>query len=117
MWNIPFNGLSVMLNSSTDSIMRHPHSRALARSIIEEVRSTAVACGHVIEQDFVQYMMDHTDEMVPYDSSMRLDYLAGRPIEVEVIYGNAIRAAERKGVDAPLMRAMYRQLHFLADNR
>jgi ketopantoate reductase len=36
---------------------------------------------------------------------------------VEVIYGNAIRAAERKGVDAPLMRAMYRQLHFLADNR
>ena len=117
MWNIPFNGLSVMLNSSTDSIMRHPHSRALAKSIIEEVRSTAVACGHVIEQDFVQYMMDHTDEMVPYDSSMRLDFLAGRPIEVEVIYGNAIRAAERKGVDAPLMRAMYRQLHFLADNR
>lgn len=117
MWNIPFNGLSVMLNSSTDAIMRHAHSRALAKSIIEEVRSTAVACGHDIEQDFVLYMMDHTDEMVPYDSSMRLDFLAGRPIEVEVIYGNAIRAAERKGIDAPIMRAMYRQLHFLADNR
>jgi 2-dehydropantoate 2-reductase len=62
-------------------------------------------------------MMEHTDEMVPYDSSMRLDYLAGRPIEVEAIYGNAIRAAARKQVSAPLILAMYRQLHFLADKR
>lgn len=117
MWNIPFNGLSVILDSSTDAIMKHPHSRALARSIISEVRETAVACGHDIEPEFVDYMMEHTDEMVPYDSSMRLDFLAGRPIEVEVIYGNALRAAARKGVHAPIMQAMYRQLHFLADTR
>ncbi|MBU6175981.1 MAG: putative 2-dehydropantoate 2-reductase [Planctomycetes bacterium] len=117
MWNIPFNGLSVLLNSSTEAIMKHPHSRALAESIIREVRETAVACGHEIEQEFVQYMMEHTDEMVPYDSSMRLDFLAGRPIEVEAIYGNALRAAARKNVIAPITQAMYRQLHFLADHR
>jgi 2-dehydropantoate 2-reductase len=117
MWNIPFNGLSVILNASTNRIMEHPFSRALAESIIREVRQTACNCGHFIEPEFVQYMMDHTDEMVPYDSSMRLDFLAGRPIEVEAIYGNALRAAERKQVDSPIVRTMYRQLHFLADAR
>lgn len=117
MWNIPFNGLSVILNSSTNKIMKHPASRALAESIIREVRQTACDCGHSIEPEFVQYMMDHTDEMVPYDSSMRLDFLAGRPIEVESIYGNALRSADRANVDAPILRTLYRQLTFLADHR
>lgn len=117
MWNIPFNGLSVILNSSTNKIMEHPASRALAESIIREVRQTACDCGHSIEPEFVQTMMDHTDEMVPYDSSMRLDFLAGRPIEVESIYGNALRSADRANVDAPILRTLYRQLTFLADHR
>ena len=117
MWNIPFNGLSVILNSSTDKIMGHPESRALAERIIREVRQTAVDCGHEIELEFVQYMMDHTDQMIPYDSSMRLDFLAGRPIEVESIYGNALRAAQRVGVYAPIMLTMYQQLKFMADHR
>ena len=97
--------------------MEFSESRALAESIIREVRQTACDCGHNIEPEFVQYMMDHTDEMVPYDSSMRLDFLAGRPIEVEAIYGNAIRAAERAQVKTPIMQVMYRQLKFLADHR
>jgi 2-dehydropantoate 2-reductase len=117
MWNLTFNGLSVILDSSTDAIMKHPHSRALAESILKEVRQTAVACGYDIEPGFVQYMMEHTDDMVPYDSSMRLDFKAGRPIEVEAIYGNAIRAAGKKGVVSPIIESMYRQLHFLADHR
>lgn len=117
MWNLTFNGLSVILDSSTDKIMKHPHSRALAKSILNEVRQTATDCGHFIEPEFVDYMMEHTDEMVPYDSSMRLDYKAKRPMEVEVIYGNAIRAAAKHGVKAPIIESMYRQLHFLADHR
>ncbi len=117
MWNIPFNGLSVILNASTKRIMQSPDSRALAESIIREVRQTACDCGHTIEPAFVQSMMDDTDEMVPYDSSMRLDFLAGRPIEVEAIYGNALRAAERASVQSPIMRVMYHQLKFLAEHR
>ena len=117
MWNIPFNGLSVILNSSTDRIMKFPDSRALAESIIREVRQTACDCGHAIELEFVQRIMDNTDEMVPYDSSMRLDFLAGRPIEVESIYGNALRAAERANVQSPIMRVMYQQLKFMAEHR
>ncbi|MFY7876227.1 MAG: putative 2-dehydropantoate 2-reductase [Pirellula sp.] len=117
MWNIPFNGLSVILNSSTDKIMKDPDARALAKSIIQEVRQTACDSGHFIEPTFVDYMMEHTDEMVPYDSSMRLDFLAGRVIEVESIYGNALRAAERCHLEPKLIRMMYQQLKFLSKNR
>ena len=117
MWNIPFNGLSVILNANTNRIMQSADSRALAESIVREVRQTACDCGHYIELEFVQYMMDETDDMVPYDSSMRLDFLAGRPIEVEAIYGNALRAAERVNVQSPIMRVLYHQLKFLAEHR
>jgi 2-dehydropantoate 2-reductase len=115
MWNIPFNGLSVILNSSTDAIMMHRDSRALAKTIIQEVRQTACDCGHDIEPGFVDDMMEHTDEMVPYDSSMRLDFLAGREMEIEAIYGNALRAAERCNIHPPLIRTMYQQLKFLGN--
>ena len=117
MWNIPFNGLSVILNASTDAIMADPNSRDLAKRISEEVRQSAGHCGSQIDPSYVDWVIDHTDDMVPYDSSMRLDFLHGRPMEVDVIYGNALRAAERNGFDAPVQKTMYQRLKFLAANR
>lgn len=117
MWNIPFNGLSVILNASTDAIMKDPDSRLLARRISEEVRQIACRTGSEIEPGYVDWVIDHTDDMVPYDSSMRLDFLNGRPIEVEAIHGNALRAAQRHGVAAPILETLYQQLKFLAAHR
>jgi 2-dehydropantoate 2-reductase len=114
MWNIPFNGLSVILNASTDVIMADADARSLARRISEEVRQTACLCGSAIEPEFVDWIIEHTDEMVPYDSSMRLDFNHGRPIEVEAIYGNALRHAERHQATTPILTTMYQQLRFLA---
>lgn len=117
MWNIPFNGLSVLLNASTDAIMNDPHSRLLARRISQEVRQIAIAADCPIEQSYVDWVIDHTDDMVPYDSSMRLDFLNGRPIEVEAIYGNALQEADRCGFSAPIVQTMYQQLKFMAAHR
>ncbi|MFM8214112.1 MAG: putative 2-dehydropantoate 2-reductase [Pirellula sp.] len=117
MWNIPFNGLSVLLNASTDAIMNDPDSRLLARRISEEVRQIALAAGSPIEPSYVDWVIDHTDDMVPYDSSMRLDYLSGRAIEVEAIYGNALQEAQRCGFAAPIVMTMYQQLKFMAGHR
>lgn len=117
MWNIPFNGLSVLLNASTDAIMANPDSRSLAARISEEVRQIATNAGCPIEPSYVDWVIDHTDDMVPYDSSMRLDFLNGRPIEVEAIYGNALREADRIEFNAPIVETMYQQLKFMAANR
>jgi 2-dehydropantoate 2-reductase len=57
--------------------------------------------------------MDDTLVMTPYLTSMKLDYDAGRPLEVEAIVGAPVRAARAADVELPRMDALYRQLCFL----
>lgn len=91
MWNIPFNGLSVALNCSTDAIIASPPARSLAERLIREVHHGAGVCGIQIEQSAIEKTMNHTETMVPYDSSMRLDFLAGRPMEIDAIFASPLR--------------------------
>ncbi len=113
MWNIPFNGLSVILNASTDVIMNHPASRQLAEEIMRDVRQAALACGETIPEEHIAHLIEHTEHMVPYDSSMRLDFLAGRPMEIEAIFSNPIRASHAAGYAAPFIEVLQKQLLFL----
>lgn len=113
MWNIPFNGLSVVLDASSDALIGDKFSAALAESLMEEVRRAAAACGRDIDESATREMIDHTRKMVPYESSMRLDYLARRPMEIEAIFGDPVRAAERAGFEARQTRMLYQQLKFL----
>ncbi len=113
MWNIPYNGLSVILQADTGQMMADPHARQLVREVMTEVRDSAVACGHSIEDAFIEKLLKDTEKMVPYDSSMLLDYRAKRPMEVETIFGNPLRAAQKAGFNAPRVACLYRQLAFL----
>jgi 2-dehydropantoate 2-reductase len=113
VWNIPFNGLSVLLDASTDQLMRDQHSRALIEQIMREVVADAGACGRRIAPEFVQHLLDITTKLRPYHTSMKLDHDAGRPMEVEAIFGNPLRAARQAGANAPLLEALYAELKFL----
>ena len=113
MWNIPFNGLSVVLDASTKELVEHEQSLALSQSIVQEVHTTAASCGIQIPVEMVKKTIDNTRTMVPYDSSMRLDFLNKRPMEVESIFGNPIRAAFAQGVRMPLVNMLYQQLKFI----
>jgi len=111
VWNIPFNGLTVTLNTDTATIMADPTHRAHAIALMLEVQAAAKACtGRVIEDEFVQMMMDWTDKMEPYLPSMKLDHDAGRPLEVEAIFGAPYNAAEQVGCDTPMLREVYMKL-------
>ncbi|MCC9658624.1 putative 2-dehydropantoate 2-reductase [Rhodopirellula halodulae] len=113
MWNIPFNGLSVVLDASTDQIIGSEPGRALANRLITEVHAGAAACGVEIDSKAIRATMEHTETMVPYDSSMRLDFLAKRPMEVEAIFGNPLRAiGDRASEIAPSVCMLYEQLAF-----
>jgi 2-dehydropantoate 2-reductase len=80
---------------------------------MEEVAAASAANGRPQPSDAIEKTLEHTKQMVPYDSSMRLDYLAGRPMEIEAIMGNPLRAAEQADVLVPSLRMLYRQLQFL----
>ncbi|MEZ6137095.1 MAG: putative 2-dehydropantoate 2-reductase [Pirellulaceae bacterium] len=114
-WNIPFNGLSVVLAANTQEIMEDPAASALAKSLMEEVREAAAANGVAIEATHIQKMLDDTRRMVPYDSSMLLDFRAGRAMEVEAIFGNPLRAARQAGYNPSKIDMLYQQLSFLGN--
>ena len=118
MWNIPFNGLSVALDATTQEIVENPDSESLADSMIREVHAAALACGARVPEEMIAKTMESTRKMVPYDSSMRLDFLNHRPMELEAIFGNPLRAAAERQTPMPRVEMLYQQLRFIdAKNR
>lgn len=117
VWNVPFNGLSVVLDADTRQIMQQPDARALARELMREVVEGAATQGRVIPESFVGQMMADTDRMTPYRTSMKLDYDLGRPMEVEAIYGEPWRTAAASGQDLPRIGTLHRLLKFLDARR
>ncbi len=113
VWNIPYNGLSVLLDATTDQIMDDPDGRQLVRQLMEEVAMSAACCHHAVPEGTIDKMFERTARMVPYQTSMKIDYDAKRPMEVEAIFGNPVRAAGAVGVSVPQMQMMYQQLTFL----
>ncbi len=113
MWNIPYNGLSVVLQADTSQIMADPQASKLAEELMIEVREAAAACGKEIEISHIAKMLEDTRKMVPYDSSMLLDYRHGRAMEVESIFGNPLRASLAAGYYPKKVEMLYRQLSFL----
>ncbi len=66
-----------------------------------EVVAGARACGAALTDADADHMVALTERMVPYRTSMALDRAAGRPLEHEAIYGNAVRAAAAAGSPMP----------------
>ena len=116
MWNIPYNGLSVILDATTDEIMADMYTRTLVEQLMKEVQLGAKSTGRIIPDSFIQTMLDYTVKMKPYRTSMKIDFDENRPLEVEAIVGNPLRIAAEHDVSLPLIRCLYQQLKFL-DNR
>ncbi|OVE74047.1 hypothetical protein BVX94_01845 [bacterium B17] len=106
VWNVPFNGLTVLLDLSTKDIVMDKDSCVRARVLMEEVVAGAAACGCRIPEEFIEKMINDTKKMEPYKPSMKLDYDNGRPMEIGAIYTNSIDAAAANGVDLTEMRAL-----------
>ncbi|WP_254567962.1 putative 2-dehydropantoate 2-reductase [Oscillatoria sp. HE19RPO] len=113
IWNIPYNGLSVVLNARTDEIMENESTRLLSEQLMREVVAVAAAYGREIPESFIQKMLDHTAKMKPYITSMKLDYDQHRPLEVESIVGNPLQAAIAKQIPVLKIAMLYAQLNFI----
>jgi 2-dehydropantoate 2-reductase len=118
VWNIPFNGLTVLFGTDTAKVMANPTTRDQAHALMLEVQVAAKACtGRDIEDSFVQMMLDWTQKMEPYLPSMKLDHNAGRPLEVEAIFGAPLRAAQAAGCGVPMLSDTYEKLITISSAR
>jgi 2-dehydropantoate 2-reductase len=110
VWNMAFNGLSVVEDAETDRLVTDPRIRTRAIEIMHEVVAAAAADGHGFDSEFVDRMVTTTEAMTPYKPSMKLDHEAGRPLELDAIYAAPIAAARVAGVDMPESAALLAQL-------
>jgi 2-dehydropantoate 2-reductase len=101
-WNIPFNGLSIAGGSiTTDLILANPALNERAYVLMKEVQAAAVARGHGFEEAHIKRQFVVTVGMGPYRPSSLIDFVEGRDVEVDGIWGEPLRRGLAAGVKMP----------------
>jgi 2-dehydropantoate 2-reductase len=111
VWNVPFNGLAIAAGGvTTDVLLAQPAWREQAWALMLEVRAGAAVLGLEIPESFLRRQIEVTLPMGAYKPSSLVDFLAGRAVEVEAIWGEPARRARAAGVPLPRLEALYAQL-------
>jgi len=111
VWNVPFNGLAIAGGGiDVSRILDDPALLDRTRKLMGEVVEAAAAQGLAIDPDFPETNIAWTRKMGPYRPSSLLDFLAGREVEVEAIWGEPLRRARAVGVETPELEALYAEI-------
>lgn len=118
VWNMPFNGMTVALNTRTDLLLANKATRQLIYDQMMEVIGAAQHLGvNNIDESFARKMIETTDVMTPYSPSMKLDYDFHRPMEIHYIYSKPIEIAREAGFHMPKLEMLEAELKFLEKSR
>ena len=116
VWNMPFNGMTVALNTRTDLLLKNPATRQLIRDLMMEVVGASRALGiSGVDEAFVEKMIQMTDEMTPYSPSMKLDFDFHRPMEIHYLYTRPIEIARAAGFRMSKLEMLEAELRFLGE--
>jgi 2-dehydropantoate 2-reductase len=108
VWNIPFNGLSVLAGGiDTAAILGDKELHRTTRAVMEEVIEAANRCGYPLERSAAADQIGRTETIGAYRPSTLLDFKAGRPLEIEAIWGEPLRRAEAAGAKTPRLETLY----------
>jgi 2-dehydropantoate 2-reductase len=103
-WNIPFNGLSIARGAiTTDIILANPGLKERVRDLMKEVQAASFARGHGFDDLHIQRQLDVTIGMGSYRPSSLIDFVEGREVEVEGIWGEPLKRGLAAGVAMPLL--------------
>lgn len=115
VWNMPFNGMTVALNTQTNLLLQHEATRQLIREQMLEVIGAAQHLGvKNIDASFAEKMIKMTDEMTPYSPSMKLDFDFHRPMEIHYLYTRPLQIAREAGFRMPKLEMLEAELRFLS---
>lgn len=114
VWNITFNGMSVVLNTTANKLLADKATYQLSKDIMQEVINGANACGAQLPETMVYDMLQFTIAMRPYAPSMKLDFDNKRPLELKYIYENPVEMAKAAGYYMSKVDMLLQQLLFLS---
>ena len=121
-WNIPFSGLCVAGGGiTTDHIMSDAGLHDASKALMEEVISAGNAdlahhgeSSGIDRDDLVESMFKKTSTMGAYRPSTMIDFVKGRAMEIDAIFGEPLRRARALGVPVPrlgLLTALLKSLN------
>jgi 2-dehydropantoate 2-reductase len=114
VWNIPFNGLAVAEGGlAVNKILADPVLKARCRALMDETITAATALGHEIEKQYADLQIQRTYSMGAYQPSTLVDWLAGRELEIEAMWGEPLRRAKKIGLSLPHLELLYDRLRQL----
>ncbi len=111
VWNVAFNGLAVAGGGiTTDQILASPVLAARVRVLMDEIAAAARVLGYEISESFIQEQIIRTPAIGAYRPSTLVDFLAGRELELEAIWGEPLRRGQAAGVAMPELGRLYAEL-------
>jgi len=118
VWNTAFNPVSILGGVlDTAMMLRTAEDREFIRRTMQEVCDIAAADGRPMNPNLIERYIADTHAIAGYKTSMAQDYENGRPLEIEAIIGNAVRAGRRLGVAVPTLEAVYALARMVAGAR
>ena len=118
VWNIPFNGLAIASGKlDTGAILADRHHHARACSLMREVIEIARCCGYELPLSLVDEQILLTKGMGAYKPSSLLDYAKGNKVEVEAIWGQALRMGIDAGAGVSHLQELYDEISSAVKNR
>ena len=114
VWNIPFNGLSILAGCiDTAAILDDKNLRRTTLDLMDETIAAANKCGYRLEPAAAREQIKRTKSMGAYKPSTLLDFEAGKPLEIEAIWGEPFRRAAAAGARTPRLQMLYATLRSL----
>jgi 2-dehydropantoate 2-reductase len=111
VWNVPFNGLSIAEGGiDTAQILANRKLHAKTLVLMKEVMAASTALGFTQDPEHPNQEIARTQKMGAYQPSSLLDYLAKKPVELESIWGEALRQGTAAGVPMPQLTELYQKL-------
>ena len=118
VWNVPFNGLAIAAGGiDTARILADPHLAALAAPLMREVMNASALLGWPLPDDLIADQIARTRTMAAYRPSSMIDFVEGRDVEVEAIWGEPWRRAVAAGATVPRLEVLYRLIAALVAGR
>jgi 2-dehydropantoate 2-reductase len=108
-WNLPFNGLCLLYDCTTDGIVTNAERRGFALELAREsirignLDLAAHGADRRIEDEWADLQLARTETMGAYAPSTLLDARAQRALEIEMMFLEPARRAQGLGAPAPAL--------------
>jgi 2-dehydropantoate 2-reductase len=87
-------------------LLRDPRWAELVRALMHEVIQAARALGHNLADVLADKQIERTKAMGDYKASTLIDFERGRFLEMESLFLEPLRQAEKAGVATPRLAAL-----------